>query len=353
MLLITDLPRDTGVGQYVSDLSLIAEDINIYFRKQMSPIEYNATTLSRHKNDIKSEGIYYAKLKFLSPFLASTSHVTWEGFGLVLGRRTKLITVHHVITTDSWTEFPNTLKWYLISRMTKSLGNLKKWNTHTVVPSNEVKSDLIRYYNIESSKITVIPHAIDTSFYREHDKIKSRDLLNFPENKFLILTIGHDDIRKNILTVYKAYSEAKKKIRDLAWVHVGKSELLNPLSKHDSDIFLLNDLKRELMPFLYNAVDLVLLLSFKEGFSYTLLETLACGTPVLTSNLNIFKEQLGEFYDGLPVKDFKKIGERIVDLYENKQYRHKHRLRSLIEQNFTMELFKKRYSDLYEFLNLK
>lgn len=353
MLLITDLPRDTGVGQYVHDLAITNRDAVIFYRGEMPLEKFEMTSRRNMSNSIISEGYYYTQLKILSNKLSPISHIVWEGFGPVLGPNTKLITIHHVLPPDGG--FLNQtrslgaalLKHYAVR------GHIKvvKWEIPATVPSNDTKQQLIKYYSARPGKIEVIPHAIDTEFFRQMSRGKARAMLSLPDSKFIIFTVADDDLRKNIEVVFKAFRKLKERFSDILWVHLGKSAYLSQVHNKEKNILFMNDLPKEMVRTLYSACDVLVLPSRGEGFSRTLLEALSCNLRVITSDLELFKEQMGEYYDGVtPTVD--NIVMKLAKIYKGEDFFDFNGVRTRIIKQFGLEEFARRYQRLYEKVGL-
>lgn len=354
MIILTDLPRDTGVGQYVVDLANSLKNADIYFRKQMSFQSYDLTTLEESDRSIKAEAFYYGKLKFLRSVMCQNAHIAWEGFGPIFGKETKLITVHHILPNYIDNSPDRTLKMNLIRKLaTDGYSKIAKWGVLSTVPSHVVKNEFVRFYGADASRIKVIPHAVDTTFFRKLDKLSARKFLGLPEIKFILLSIGHDDIRKNLRTIHKAFMEIKKQIKDVMWVHLGESEYLRKISNGKSDILILSGVKRHQMPQIYNACDVVLLPSYNEGFSRTLLEALACETYVIHSNIEIFREQMGDFFKGCVPGEYQCLVSQILEVYNERIDFDFSGMRRRIEKQFSIVPFAKRYGLLYEMAGLE
>jgi len=71
-----------------------------------------------------------------------------------------------------------------------------------------------------------------------------------------------------------------------------------------------------LMPSVYAAADLLVLPSFVEGFGLTVLEAMACGTPVVCSHTASLPEVAGdaaEYFDPSSVEDLARAIERVLE----------------------------------------
>jgi glycosyltransferase involved in cell wall biosynthesis len=170
-----------------------------------------------------------------------------------------------------------------------------------IADSNSTKQDLIRYFNIPEEKIKVILLAADEKFKplnkEEIDEFKQEYNLNFP----FILYVGTLEARKNILTLIRAWYKLKKKGINHKLVITGKKgwkykELFGTIDNLNlqNDIIFTGYVPEEDLPALYNAAELFVYPSIYEGFGLPPLESMACGTPVITSNTSSLPEVVGD-----------------------------------------------------------
>lgn len=130
-------------------------------------------------------------------------------------------------------------------------------------------------------KISVCKNLINTSLFKPLSKEYSRNLFNFPQDKKLIL-FGAD----NIKGPYKGWEYLVKALNSLGCNNI-ECVIFGALS----DETVLNDIpypihyvgyaQQYLLITLYNAVDLLLVPSLADNFPNIIVESLACGTPVV------------------------------------------------------------------------
>lgn len=141
-----------------------------------------------------------------------------------------------------------------------------------IAVSESTKRDLMEVSKIPENKITVIYEAAGEQFkpQAEKDVQEFKKRMNLPE-KF-VLSIGGIGERRNLDRVKK----------------IAKN--YNLIITRE-DIPLIPD---EEMPLLYASAAVLLYPSFYEGFGLPILEAMACGTPVITSNVSSMPEVAGE-----------------------------------------------------------
>ncbi len=170
-----------------------------------------------------------------------------------------------------------------------------------VTVSNSTKQDVIRYFKISSQKISVIYHGSPQGTQLASNPEKILTKYNLPNN--FILFIGTLEPRKNLVRLIEAYHllNQKSKIKNQKLVIVGKKgwfyqEIFNKVKelKLENEIIFTGYVPDEDLPYLYKAATCFVYPSLYEGFGLPPLEAMACGCPVITSNLSSLPEVVGE-----------------------------------------------------------
>jgi len=172
--------------------------------------------------------------------------------------------------------------------------------------SEHTKNDLIKYIKVPSNKIETVYLGVDKQYKRlstgEVDNIKKKYQLG---EKF-ILYLGSEQPRKNFTLLLKSFHKLKTRhgLEGIKLVKVGRPQL--PESQRNTTFDLIDQLKirknvifidyvpEEDLPALYNASDLFVFPSLYEGFGLPVLEAMACGVPVITSNSSSLPEVVGD-----------------------------------------------------------
>jgi len=179
-------------------------------------------------------------------------------------------------------------------RMLYSLAmrNIKRADAILAI-SEYTKKDVVEKMKIEKDKIFVVPLAADKEFKP----------LNVPKNDDIkqILYVGSEIPRKNLPVLIHAFSMISKKYKNVRLKKVGVSQ--NEKARND-----LLDLSRKLgvldkidfpnhidsLVEVYNSADVFVFPSKYEGFGLPVLEAMACGCPVITTNLTSIPEVAGD-----------------------------------------------------------
>ena len=272
--LIHTCPKDIDVYNSNHDFLMRSVFPNYLWRIAIGPLK-----LKKIKNlDIVHDPYDIGPLSFKMPFK-------------------KIITVHDM----AYFFFPRISGLKIIIGHKVLFNKTLKTADKIIAISNSTKEDLITYFKVPEDKIVVIPHGVSEKFKQldEEDISKSTQKyqLNFP----YILYVGSLESRKNILNLIKAFYELKMKNIEQKLVIVGKTnenkKILSRFIKNhnlQNDIVFTGFVADDDLPALYNAADLFVYPSIYEGFGLPPLEAMACGTPVITSNISSLPEVVGD-----------------------------------------------------------
>lgn len=166
---------------------------------------------------------------------------------------------------------------------------LKAWDKplHIVTPSNWLADCAKQSVIMKDWPIHVIPNAIDTNLWRPLDKAMSRDILNLPTDKKLVMfgaIGGTADPRKGFDLLKESISLLSVEFKNIELVIVGQ---LAPKNHHHLGLpthytgHLSDDITLLLY---YSACDCFVIPSRQDNLPNTGVESLACGTPVIGFN---------------------------------------------------------------------
>ena len=166
---------------------------------------------------------------------------------------------------------------------------------HIICNSNATASDIIDFCQIPASKITPIPLAYDASHFRTDHSISDRP------NRPYFLYIGRHDPHKNLPRIVAAFAAMPKCHDYELWLAGTPDRRYTPKLKAQIEFLGIKQQVKlldyvpysDLPTMLKNAIALVFP-SLWEGFGIPVLEAMACGTPVITSNLSSLPEVAGD-----------------------------------------------------------
>ncbi|MBI5747963.1 MAG: glycosyltransferase family 4 protein [Nitrospinae bacterium] len=177
-------------------------------------------------------------------------------------------------------------------------------NADSVVSLSAAMKNEIINLGIPQDKIMVVPNGVDEALFYPADKLSSRKKTGLPMEKRIILYVGRLSSEKGVNHLIDAVPRIRDKEPDILLVIIGTGGLLNKLMSQTKDlgiegnVLFLGERLHSDIPVYINASELLLLPSLCEGCPNVVLEALACGTPVIASNVGgvpeiITSEDLG------------------------------------------------------------
>ena len=223
----------------------------------------------------------------------SVNHVLDHSYAHLLNflsPRKTVITCHDIIPLE-YEKDP-----VIIGKFRSLVSNLDK-AAFIIADSLDTKEDLEDKLSISSEKIKVIYLGVDPIFRQlsDDEKAKVVNKYSLPDGK-IIMSHSNTLAYKNIEGMLKAFREVLL-ADDLSYfIRVGTTPLTTAqrnlvwqLGITDNFYEIINPSDEELVG-LYNCVDVFLSPSFKEGFGLTVLQSLACGTPIVVSRCTSLEE---------------------------------------------------------------
>jgi glycosyltransferase involved in cell wall biosynthesis len=260
------------------------------------------------------------------------------------GKVRKVVTVHDL----AFLEHPEYAVPQLAAYLKKVVPEAVAAADVIAAVSHATSQTLIEYFHTPPEKITIIPNGIRSYFRRITDPI----LLAATRHKFglkhpLVLGVGTLEPRKNHLGLIKAFhkaqSTAEKKQRPAmlalaggtGWLYEETQQLIAKLKIENKVRFLGRVSELELIT-LYSMADVFVFPSFYEGFGVPLIEAMACGAPVITSNTSSLPEVAGDAAVLIDPHNNDQIAKAMLQVLENEQLRHELRQKGYARaQNFT------------------
>ena len=198
----------------------------------------------------------------------------------------------------------------------------------TIAVSSNTAKDVNKWLDVDPKKIAVVPNGVGADFriLPAETVAKWRQKYVNSSAEICLLNVGSNNQRKNIPTVLKAVKAIAELDIPIRLWKVGEEFYpeqeqyiqANSLAKH---ITLINNPDREALIHFYNAADVLLAPSLYEGFGLTILETMACGTPVITSNVSSLPEVAGDAAILVEPTDVEAITQAVIQLQKDSNFR--------------------------------
>ena len=193
---------------------------------------------------------------------------------------------------------------------------------HIIADSFSTKKDLLETFSkLKDENISVI-HLAPSFIFQKSSKNKIADFVkrhNLPKRYFL--SLATQEPRKNLKNLIKAFQQFRltSSYDDIGLVLVGGKGWLNSGvedAQNKKGIFHLGFLEDELLPLLYSGALAFIYPSFYEGFGLPVLEAMACGRPIITSQNSSLPEVAGDsaiYVDPYSVDSIKNAIRQITD----------------------------------------
>lgn len=207
-----------------------------------------------------------------------------------------VVTVHDVSFEEQPEFFSPLRQWQLTFTVRRTV----KQAVRVLTCSAFSRRAIARAYQLDPEKIVVAPNAASPQF-RPLDAARAREIVRqrLGLDAPYLLCVGNLQRRKNQIGLIRAFESLMQDQPD--WqqhlVLAGKettqsSEILAAVRRSPlrHRIHCTGFVPDDLLPWLYNACDLFVFPSFYEGFGIPLLEAMACGCPVASSNRTALPE---------------------------------------------------------------
>jgi len=189
-------------------------------------------------------------------------------------------------------------------------------------------------YKANKRKITIIPPGVDTGHFYPIPKDEAREFLGVPATKKIILYVGRIEPLKGIDTLIKAVAQLRIDIEQVTLAIIGgdpnvsserMSQEMARLQKMCEDLGLggmvvfLGKRAQNTLPYYYSAAEVLVMPSHYESFGMVALEAMACGTPVIASQVGglAFLVQDGETGYHVPDQEPSQLSEKLTLLLGN------------------------------------
>lgn len=198
-----------------------------------------------------------------------------------------------------------------------------------ITVSEASKKDIISEFDYPENKITVIPNGVDFDFFNktcnEVELAIVRAKYKLP--KKFILYFGNIRKHKNVDSLIKAYSLLSNEIRsDVSLVITQGNDELRQLVKElnlEDNVCFTPFIDAIDLPSIYKLALVMAFISSYEGFGLPIIEAMAAGTPVITSNVSSMPEIAGDAAILVSPLQLEEISEALEIVIQNPERRAK------------------------------
>ncbi|MBS9460944.1 glycosyltransferase family 4 protein [Flagellimonas sp. 389] len=217
-----------------------------------------------------------------------------------------ITTLHDIIYLESISVLKKGGTWY------QKLGNMYRRyfvppvirkSKKVITVSNYEKERISNYFGFKDNRLTAIYNGVGSHFKKVTDLDQLKTIQNkyaLPDNFFFFL--GNTDPKKNTKGVLKAFSEFNKIYPNqykLVMLDYDEAELQKLLASIEVEeirplIHLTGYVPNTDLPAIISQCAIFLYPSLRESFGIPILEGMACGVPVITSNTSSMPEVAGK-----------------------------------------------------------
>ncbi|TRO49981.1 glycosyltransferase family 1 protein [Candidatus Bathyarchaeota archaeon] len=246
----------------------------------------------------------------------------------------------------------NLIMWRLSKLEEKSARNA----TLTVTVSNYSSEKIVEIYEVDKSKIRVVPNGVDIERFKPsktNEKIRRQIGL---DSKICVLFVGRLIPRKGLPLLVEAAKHVVEEYNQTIFLIIGDGPLKNSLKAQLEKMRLtrhfrfLGDVQEGLLPAMYNCADVFALPSLQEGQGIALLEAQATAKPVVAFNVSGVREAVLNRETGLLVKPSSfELAEAIIKLLADCSLRKKMGIkgREFVSKSFSWDICAQRMLKVY------
>jgi glycosyltransferase involved in cell wall biosynthesis len=322
-----------GLGRYAQELTtaLVAADqqneyVAFYQHPRDAEVDAPLDQLPRLTSDLDTKPWRFSAL--LAYFLRIPQDRMFPGIDLFHATDHLLPRLHGIKTVFTLHDLiycvhPETHKplnrWFLTLMMPRFL----RMADAVIAISENTRQDAMRFYHLEEDKIHVVYEGVNKSFRPASARAMAdiRRLYALPQR--FILYLGTIEPRKNLITLLEAYRDLLRGDSELrlviagkkGWLYTGFFERMREWGLEEQVLFP-GFIPEADLPALYSAAELFVFPSLYEGFGLPILEAMACGTAVVSSNASSLPEVAGDaalMVDPHSVNDLARAMSRLLD----------------------------------------
>lgn len=175
-----------------------------------------------------------------------------------------------------------------------------------ITSTDAEQDDIARFYDVNESKVRTIPCGVNLELFKATCKEEVKERLNLA-GKDLVLFAGRIEPLKGIENLVKGFASVKNTSSSLLILggdeySRGETKKLRGMVRTlglEGRVIFEESKPQEVMPLYYSAANVCVVPSYYETFGLVILEALACGTPVIASNIGIAPQVIINGRNGL------------------------------------------------------
>ena len=318
--ILQDLGYDVDVAADFTDVSVWSEERLSGFKKQLSDMSVNAIQLDFSRNPLKFEkhiDSYREAVRLLKDKQYSFIHTHTPISSAIMRlaahkTSTKVIYTAHGFHFYDGAPLKNWIVFYPVEKF------LSKWTDVLITITKEDYKRASKHFNAKNT-VYIPGVGVDIEKFKpdENRRDKIRNELSIPVDRILLVSVGELNENKNHERVIRAISGLK----NITYVIVGKGDRKLKLEEVAAECGVdlrLPGFRTDVVDF-YNAADIYILPSIREGLNVSLMEAMACGLPCcvgrIRGNVDLVNDCLFTPIDERQIRDaISKAIEKKVEL---------------------------------------
>jgi glycosyltransferase involved in cell wall biosynthesis len=211
--------------------------------------------------------------------------------------RPTVVTVHDLAFRLFPEQYPGLKRRYLDALTRRSVEQADQ----VIAVSDNTRADLLRAYRVHPERVHVVPNGVDPSLQPINDptslaQFRARHQL--PDQ--FILALSTLQPRKNLITLLRAWARLDASSRLPLVVAGAPGWKVDPIFEEVRALGIADQMRfagyaaSDELALWYSAATLFVYPSLYEGFGLPVLEAMACGTPVVSSNASSLPEVAGD-----------------------------------------------------------
>lgn len=242
---------------------------------------------------------------------------------------------------------------YLVARILEWL--TKPLVNRYLANSDAVKNFYVKNIGVRPEKITVIPNGINIEYF---DSISTdpelKKSFNIKPDDFVIICVANLHINKGHKYLLEAFENVYPENKNIKLLLVGDGDEKERLQKQIENYQSKNNVlflgKRTDIPKLLKISDIFVLPTMFEGMSNAIMEAMACGLPVITTDIPENRVLVENNINGLlvPIRDSSALIQTIRKMGENPEIRKRlsEEAKITIKNSFSLEKIAEKWENI-------
>lgn len=202
---------------------------------------------------------------------------------------------------------------------------------HVIAVGDELHHEIVTQFSVHSENVSIINMGVNRKIFKPLDKQLARKKCSYEKNSRMILFVGNLLEQKGLIELLEAMALVQERETNVELVIIGadknpafKRKLDNKISEShlEKSVHILGPKVQAEIALWMCAADCLVLPAHMEGFGLVALEAMACGTPVIGTNVGGLKSLLQDGAGVItPVKNPKELANSIITVLSSKEKR--------------------------------